>query len=129
MAEAMGRFEGLYKKGSRAQRNHNPVNIRKWGNLPQDKDGYTIFPDVVAGWAAADAQIARNIERNLTLYTFFAGERDERGEIIDGGYPGFAPAADKNKPSEYAAFVASFVKKAFGWTLERDKPLSKQIRG
>jgi hypothetical protein len=129
MAEAMARFEGFYNpKPSLAKKNNNPGNLRSWGSVPVE-GGYAKFANVNAGWAALDAQIARNVERGLTLYEFYAGQRDAAGEVVVGGYPGYAPAKDKNKPSEYAAFVASFVKKNYGWTLERDKVLKSQVNG
>lgn len=105
-----------------AQKNANPINLRAWGSFPKEA-GYAKFPgppvtawhnvtaaseQCVEGWKAAMRQCERNIfERPLTFVTFFAGERDDKGVVLPGGYPGFAPAADANKPLTYAQFVVS----------------------
>jgi len=49
-ARAIAWCEGFYKKGTRAQRNHNPGNIK--GPLPRDDGGHTVFPSVIEGWNA-----------------------------------------------------------------------------
>jgi hypothetical protein len=127
MGEAMATFEGFYNpKESRAKRNNNPGNIRKWGNNPIE-DGYVKFPTEEAGWTAIHDQIEKNIDRGLTLTEFFAGQRNEKGEVKPGGYYGYAPEADKNKPNAYAAFVASFVKKHFGWNLPAGQALKTLV--
>lgn len=96
-AEAIARMEGFYRKGTPAQRNNNPGNLRSWGTRPVVK-GFAVFETPEAGWRALWAQIVKNINRRLTMYEFFAGK--------PGVYGGYAPAADKNRPREYAEFVA-----------------------
>lgn len=106
----MARQEGFYVPGSPAQRNRNPGNIRPWPKckLPT-ANGFIVFPSVEAGWEQLRRQIRLNIRRGLTCREFFAGQRDADGKVVPGGYAGYAPAADHNRPNEYAAFVAASV--------------------
>lgn len=109
-ARAMARQEGYYVTGSPAQRNRNPGNIRPWrGCKLPTANNLIVFPSVDAGWEQLRRQIRLNIRRGLTTREFFAGQRDKDGKVIPGGYAGYAPAADGNKPIEYAAFVAASV--------------------
>lgn len=100
IAQAIATMEGFYKPGSLAARNNNPGNLRSWGANPI-VNGYAAFPTVEAGWAALKAQIQKNISRGLNLAEFFGGK--------PGVYGGYAPAADKNDPANYARFVAGRV--------------------
>lgn len=108
LAQAIATMEGYYKPGSLAQRNNNPGNLRTWGSRPI-VNGYAYFDTPEQGWAALRRQIEINIGRGLNLQEFFGGQRDAQGNVIPGGYSGYAPAADKNNPSGYAAFVAKRV--------------------
>lgn len=93
-------FEGYFDPGTRARRNNNPGNLRGWDpDLPKDPQGFDIFPNAQAGFFALVRQVVKNIERNLTLYEFFAGSAEK-------GYPGYAPASDHNDPYGYAEFIA-----------------------
>ena len=105
IAERIARKEGFYKAKSLAAQNFNPGNLRKWGTLNTHK-GFAVFPDAAAGWRALKRQILLNIGRELSFYTFFAGQRDKNDEVIPGGYYGYAPAKDNNNPLDYAIFVA-----------------------
>jgi hypothetical protein len=102
LSGAIARREGFYVPNSKAQRNHNPGNIRPWPDckLPT-AGGMILFPDDAAGFKQLKAQIYKNIERGLTLYEFFGGR--------PGVYAGYAPAADHNDPKSYAEFVARLV--------------------
>lgn len=108
IAQAIATMEGYYvtaaqarERGIRhptlAQRNRNPGNLRSWGGNPI-VDGYAQFPTDAEGWRALRRQIELNIGRGLNLYEFFAGK--------PGVYAGYSPAADGNRPREYAEFVA-----------------------
>lgn len=105
-AEAIARYEGFYRTRSKAARNNNPGNLRSWGNTPVVKN-MAVFPTEALGWRALKLQIHKNIGRGLTTFTFFAGQRDEKGEVIRGGYPGYAPAKDGNDPVAYSNFVSA----------------------
>lgn len=96
-AQAIATMEGYFKAGSIAQRNNNPGNLRSWGSRPV-VNGYAYFDTPDQGWAALRRQIELNISRGLTLQEFFGGKSNV--------YAGYAPAADKNNPTGYAAFVA-----------------------
>lgn len=89
--------------------------------LPQEK-GITKFPTITSGWVALQNQIKTNIYgRNsndpyyrrrshpMNLYEFFAGQRDAKGTVLPGGYPGYAPKGHgKNDPKAYAENVAAW---------------------
>lgn len=56
LAEAMAIFEGFYMSGTRAQRNHNPLNIKYVGQpiaIGKDDKNFCIFPSDEIGWLAA----------------------------------------------------------------------------
>lgn len=114
IAVAISEMEGYTLEGSRPERNHNPGNLAIWGDTPRDKNpdgspGLCIFPTPADGWNALRRQVLKNIQRNLTLFQFFAGQRDAKGKVIKGGYPGFASAQAGNKPKEYADYVGKRV--------------------
>ena len=100
LAGAIQRFEGACS-GSTCQ-NNNPGNLRAGpGATGVDARGIAIFPDLATGEAALQHQVDLNIGRGLTLDEFFAGK--------PGVYAGYAPAADSNDPSSYAASVAGWL--------------------
>jgi len=106
ICQAIAEEEGYFKPGTkeilhenRAARNKNPGNLRKWGNVCR-VDGYACFPYDEA---------------------FFAGQRDEKGELRPGGYAGWAPAADGNRPLKYAQDVALRA------ALDIDIPIEDQV--
>lgn len=110
IAKAIAKMEGFYVNGSVASRNNNPGNLRSWPGVPTNK-GFATFPSAEAGWQALHMQVESNVwgrgkrdpwpkrADGLTLREFFGGQ--------DGGYPGYAPSNDGNKPEHYARFVAS----------------------
>lgn len=107
LANAIAQFEGFNKAGSVAQRNNNPGNLRSGpGQIGTDPQGYAIFPDVATGFAALQNQVSLNIDRGLSLQTFIGGQRDTSGNVVPGGYPGYAPSADNNPVSNYVSFLA-----------------------
>jgi len=91
-------FEGFFQSGTVAARNNNPGNLRTWGSRPI-RDGFAVFDTAQDGWHALLRQIDLNVRRNLTLLEFFSGK--------PGVYPGYAPAADKNNPYNYASFIGN----------------------
>lgn len=97
ISEAIATQEGFYLVTSRAKRNHNPGNLRSWGNM-RVVDGFAWFPSDEAGWEALKLQVAKNVKRGLTLREFFAGKA--------GVYPGYAPSSDSNDPLRYAQNVS-----------------------
>ncbi len=102
LGQAIARFEGFFQSGSVAARNHNPGNLRAGtGQVGTDASGYAIFADDAAGFAALDHQIDLNVARGLSLDEFFAGK--------PGVYAGYAPSADANNPTQYAATVAGWM--------------------
>lgn len=97
---AISEMEGYTVDGSRAQRQNNPGNLRRWGKVPV-LDGFCNFPTPAEGWTALRKQVQKNVGRGLTLYEFFGGKK--------GVYAGYAPASDNNKPRHYAEYVAKRV--------------------
>ena len=58
---------------NRPQRNNNPINLRfaeQKEATGKDVDGFAVFPNAVAGWRAAVAQIQLDQDRGLTLGEF-----------------------------------------------------------
>ena len=103
---------------------NNPGALRSGpGQVGTTSNGIAIFPDYATGEAALERQVQLNIDRGLTLQQFFAGQRDANGNVIAGGYYGYAPAADSNQPNVYTQNVSS-------WTgLPVDVPLSTLAAG
>lgn len=94
---------------------NNPGNLVSWGKYPVGPKGFVIFPAESVGWTALEVQISKNIARGLTFTEFFAGQRDEKGNVKPGGYPGYAPFGHgSNRPEVYARFVVSQLNKQFG---------------
>jgi len=120
MAKAMAKMEGFFldkPAPTVAQRNRNPGNLRTWPGCAV-VDGYASFKTLEDGWAALRKQITNNIwgmgakdtyplrtSEPMNFLQFFAGQRQPDGVVRRGGYPGYAPAADKNHPAGYAKFV------------------------
>ena len=100
LAGAIQRMEGACS-GATCQ-NNNPGNLRAGnGATGVDSRGIAIFPDLATGEAALQRQVDLNIARGLTLDEFFGGK--------PGVYAGYAPAADSNNPTGYAATVAGWL--------------------
>ncbi len=120
IARSIAKMEGHYISGSVSNRNKNPGNLRAWQGVPTD-GGFARFPSSEEGWKALYKQIENNIfgtgkrdpfplrNQGMSLYQFFAGHRDADGIIIPGGYPGYAPGSDSNRPGHYAQFVADAI--------------------
>jgi hypothetical protein len=119
IASAISKMEGYTLLTSLARKNNNPGNLRSWPSTPP-VGGFAKFAKAEDGWKALYQQIEANIfgrgsrdsyrlraKDGLTLREFFGGQRDEHGEVLPGGYPGYAPAADKNQPDHYAKYVAT----------------------
>lgn len=107
--------------------NNNPGNLHYAGQpgATPGAGGFARFATYQDGLDALQNQVALNINNypGLTLDTFFAGQRDASGNVVPGGYPGYAPAADSNQPLTYSANVAS-------WTgIPSDIPLSQVVSG
>ncbi len=94
--------------------NNNPGNCKfyeggyaaMYGVVRRSKGGFAMFATPELGIRYLRNMIKGIIKKypNLTLLTFFAGERDAKGKIV--GYPGYAPKEDKNDPVHYSKFVA-----------------------
>lgn len=108
MAYGIAKMEGYFIPNTLAAINNNPGNLRSWGTRPINR-GFAQFPDPGSGWTALYSQINRNILRELSLNEFFAGK--------PGVYPGYAPAADNNRPQDYAKFVNKWLK------VDLDRPI------
>jgi hypothetical protein len=101
LAQSIARMEGFLVPGSIAQVNNNPGNLRSGPGQIGTSNGFAVFPDVATGYAALDSQIDYNVSLGLNLDQFFAGE--------PGVYPGYAPSADSNNPTQYASTVAGML--------------------
>lgn len=96
IASAIAQMEGYNTPGTIAAKNNNPGNVRSGAGQIGTSGGFAVFPDAATGWAALDYETQRRIAAGENLQQFFGG----------GTIPGYAPAADSNNPTGYAAFVA-----------------------
>jgi hypothetical protein len=99
MAQAIYYFEG-HRPSDRNHRNNNPGNLRQANEvMPEDSDGYVVFPHFVTGYeyllgdirAKVTGHNSHGLGRTSTLVEFF--------EV-------YAPSGDSNHPRHYATFVA-----------------------
>lgn len=104
--------EGFNLPHKAAWNNNNPLNLNSGPRCKgRDANGHGIYASIADGFADAEELVEEIIRKHpeITLSTFFAGERDPAtGAVIAGGYSGFAPAADPrgaNAPLAYAEFV------------------------
>jgi hypothetical protein len=101
MADAIARQEGYGAPNSACTSINNPGCLRAGpGQIGTSAQGFAIFPDSATGYAALDSQIQYNINLGLNMQQFFGGK--------PGVYPGYAPSADSNNPTSYAANVSSW---------------------
>lgn len=113
-------MEGYELLNSISRKNNNPGNLRSWGKRPVVK-GYAKFDRAEDGWSALYQQIENNVfgkgakdpfrlrSVGLSLREFFSGQRDENGNVLLGGYPGYSPDSDGNHSEHYARFVAQHI--------------------
>lgn len=144
VAEAGATEEGFYvtedqakqrkiKWPTIAQLNNNPGNLAVWGSHPIRYGFVHFLPDIVkpgqplpkdhTGWKALRRQYERMIfERHLTFFTMYAGQRDVHGNVIKGGYSGYASkqASPLNDPERYASHVLAWLKS--NWEPLSSKP-------
>jgi hypothetical protein len=89
-------------------RNNNPGNCRYnpsgylpiYGLVEKDPNNFAIFKDYATGWLYLENLVKEKLEAfpDFTILQFFSG--------VPGKWAGYAPAADKNDPLNYATFVA-----------------------
>lgn len=100
----------------------NPGALR-WPGLPT-LNGLAVFPSVTSGWVALGQQIRTNIwgrdekdpyplrrEHPMNLWEFFGGQRDKKGKLLPGGYPGFLAKPRISSKEAVAAYVESVAKR------------------
>jgi hypothetical protein len=75
-------------------RNNNPGNLRSWGNTPQDKGGYAVFPSAEDGLNAA----IKNLQAQQKVHGL---------NTIQGIISKWAPPSENNT----AAYISDMVKK------------------
>jgi hypothetical protein len=90
-----------FRPGSRSFRNSNPGNLRSSGSPARDLEGFSIWPDFIAGYEALWDDLSDK----------FTG-RDSHGlgpgsTLIDLCEV-YAPAADGNDPIAYAGILANW---------------------
>jgi hypothetical protein len=103
MCAAIRDFEG--GPGDASYRNNNPGNCRynpsgylpMYGNVRRSAAGFAIFPTYALGWLYLTNLAKYKIKKhpNWTILDFIGHPTD-----------GWAPAADNNPVTEYAAFIA-----------------------
>lgn len=115
-AKAIAKMEGYYKTGSRAQRNNNPGNIRKFTPAVVNGkkvilEGYEFYETPELGWAALEKLIMKYVTGQLSVYRSPKWvkkweTRHDKSPNLREFFEVYAPAADKNDPDNYARFVA-----------------------
>jgi len=94
LAELIGRYEGFYKEGSRAQRNNNPGNLKgvSWSTTKTglDNKGFAIYATEQDGWN--------------DLLAFLGSKANEGYNISELMYL-YAPKGENNTES-YIDFIA-----------------------
>lgn len=133
ISRAIARQEGWLKPSSTQFANRNPGNIYD-PKRTRDSGKFTFrtYPTFEAGWLDLGSLVQRQLlNRKLSLFEFFAGQRDSIGAVVPNGYPGFAPAAHgNNRPKQYAENVSAFINipattpASLDW-LVRAKPMVK----
>jgi hypothetical protein len=108
LAGAIARQEGANPAYNNPGALRTPSSGPWPGQIDTSPSGFAIFSNYASGEAALESQVQTNINRGLTLNQFFAGQRDASGNVIPGGYPGYAPAADSNQPNVYTAHVSQW---------------------
>jgi hypothetical protein len=123
LAQAITRMEGTNPAYAANNNPGNLIYVGQAGATP-GAGGFAKFQTYQDGMNALQNQVTLNISNypGLTLDTFFAGQRDASGNVIPGGYPGYAPAAAGNQPlTTYSVNVAS-------WTgIPTDVPLAQVV--
>lgn len=115
MAQAIARVENTSSYSSFLRGRNNPGALMYAGQAGATPFQTTMgtfaqFGTETQGWEALYRQIELNAAKGLTFYTFFAGERDGAGNVIPGGYYGYAPAGHgSNQPNVYANTVSSLL--------------------
>jgi len=106
LLEAMARMEGWGKPGTRPTRNNNPLDI-EWGEFAREHGAvvpqtvtsrFAVFPTAASGFACA-AALVRDLETKysgLTVQTLIRGQRDAKGNVLPGGYSGWAPPVEND---------------------------------
>jgi hypothetical protein len=112
VARAQARQEGWLLPTSLQFPNRNPGNLMDLQYFKETKKfRLNQFVSWEAGWGALATLIQKQlINRKLTLLQFIGGQRDSQGNVVPGGYSGFAPQGHGgNDPKIYAGNVASFI--------------------
>jgi len=114
LAQLIAREEGFGRPGAIPTRRNNPGDLRHSPHSahpggPQHADDIGTIDTVEHGWEDLERQLGLIAKKHylLTLEQFTAGERDSKGVVLPGGYPGWAPTADNNDPARYAAMLAA----------------------
>lgn len=119
MATGIGTYEGWIPT-DRAWKNNSPGDFR-WpvgnkylaslGAVSRDANGFAQFPDKATGCKAL-LQFLRDARSNqLIAYRLHARALGRAGSMCTLGdfFGVYAPASDKNVPSRYAQFEATFI--------------------
>jgi hypothetical protein len=135
LLEAMARMEGFGKPGTRPTRNNNPLDI-EWGQFAKahgatgpeqlplgSPSRFAVFPNVAAGWdcAAALVTTVNTKYHGLTITTLIRGQRDDAGNLLPGGYSGWAPPIENND--------TAYIDDVLLWTgLQANDPVAEHLQ-
>lgn len=115
LATLIAKMEGYGKPGAVPTTHNNPGDLRHSPHSqhlggPAHKDDIGQIDTIEDGWQDLDfeLQLISGQYPHLSLLDFVQGQRTQSGIVVQGGYPGWAPAGDgANRPVVYAQFLAS----------------------
>lgn len=142
IAESIAHHEGYYvtqaeaqKRGmrwpTRAQRNHNPGNLRGTWNPKGERDGpnpstsYMIFSTDAAGWNALKKLCGRYMDG--VYHANRRGSLKTDRPSLRQWFAVYAPTEDANNPESYAAGVAKALADAGVKDVSVDRPVVEYI--
>lgn len=105
VADAITHYEG-WGPHSRSYRNRNPGNLRDSRlKVGEDADGYAIFPSLQFGYTA----LLEELGSKFSGHNVHGVTPDS---TLSDLFKVYAPAGDRNRPLQYAAFVAGWLSQA-----------------
>ena len=126
-SQLIAKSEGFGVPGTIPTIRHDPGDLRHSphsSHVGIGPDDIGIIDTDADGWADLEHQldlIAKDYP-GITIYQTIGGERDDQGEVLPRGYPGWAPAADKNNVAAYVNTVAT------GLGLAEDDSLANALK-
>jgi hypothetical protein len=107
-AQAIATAEGYGVAGARPTVNNNPGDLVGWPGVPQDGEGYSVFPTPQAGWAALETQLS-TISNGESAYYSPDMTIAQMGSTWADGDPNWAANVSASLGVSSSAQVGSFI--------------------